>query len=252
METYYVQVEEDPKAPMPFRMIEWMMPGYWLVALMGFMFVFAALLIGIFALNPAFSDFFADSKAVRESAGSGSSFVDANVLIHQLETWVPPFKFLGLGLGLLAINMALGLIARRLRRMGQVVNAYMRLTVPSDNVPSLPAIPSRVRVMQASAMMGIMTLMATFIIGLILAYGVVTDYYDHSIGGELNGAQPGSQLMDQLSTVSSLGFWLGPLQMLGMAFLLTGIVIALSVIISVLRAQNVALSSFTRNMRGVA
>lgn len=249
METYHVRIEEDPKAPMPFRMVEWMMPAYWLVALMGFMIVAGTLLIAIFALSPAIGDFFADSKAVRENAGSGSSFVDANVLRHQLTTWLPPFKFLGLGLGLLAINMALGLIAHRLRRMGKVVNAYMRQTSPSDIVPELPAIPRRVRVMQASAMMGMMILMTTFVIGLAIAFGVVTDYYDHSIANELNVAQPGSTLMDQLGTVSSFSFWLAPLQMVGMAFLFTGVVIALTVIITTLRSQNILLTDFANAAR---
>ena len=80
--------------------------------------------------------------------------------------------------------------------------------------------------------------------GFAFAFGVVTDYYDHSITNELNVALPGSELMDQLGTVSSFGFWLGPLQMISMAFLFTGIIIALTVIITTLHAQTMLLRSF--------
>jgi hypothetical protein len=230
----------EQKAPFPFSMIEKMMPAYLMIAVMGWAVVLIAFLIGLFALSPAQADFFSDAKAVREGAAAGSAFVNANVTSHTLEAWVPQFKFVGLGLGLMAITMALGTIAKRLRRMGQVISSHM----PADLRPALPAVPARVRVFQLSTMMGLMVLLAVLIIGIILATGVVPDYWNHSIANELNQAQGGSELLNQLETVSSFASWLNPLRMVGMAFLFTGITIALTVIIGTLMTQAKMLSRF--------
>ncbi len=223
----------DEKAPFPFSMIEGMMPLYPWIAIMGWGFVLVSLLIGIFGLSPAVSTFLSDSKAVREAAAAGSAFVNANVTVQVIETWVPQFKFFGLGLGLLAITMALGTIAKRLRRMGWVLTGHIR----EDYRPKMPPIPRRARYFQLSSLMGVMILLAALIIGIVLAVTVVPDYWNHSIANELNSAQPGSALLRQLETVSSFAKWLNPLRMLGMAFLFTGITIALTVIIGTLRVQ---------------
>jgi hypothetical protein len=234
-----VQIPEE-KAPFPFSMIEGMMPLYPWIALMGWGFVLASLLIGIFGLSPAVSAFLSDSKAVREAAEAGSAFVNANVTAHVIETWVPQFKFVGLGLGLLAITMALGTIAKRLRRMGWVITGHIR----EDLRPKMPPIPRRVRYFQFSAVMGVMVLVAALIVGIVLAVGVVPDYWGHSIANQLNPAQPGSALLQQLETVSSFARWLNPLRMVGMAFLFSGITIALTVIIGTLRGQAQLLIGF--------
>ena len=230
----------DEKAPFPFSMIEGMMPLYPLIAVMGWGIVLVSLLIGIFGLSPAVSTFFSDAKVVREAAAAGSAFVNANVTAHVIESWVPQFKFLGLGLGLLAITMALGTIAKRLRGMGWVLTGHIR----DDLRPKMPSIPRRVRYFQLSTLMGVMILMAALIIGIVLAVTVVPDYWNHSIANELNPAQAGSALLQQLGTVSSFAKWLNPLRMVGMAFLFTGITIALTVIIGTLRKQAELLIGF--------
>jgi hypothetical protein len=221
-------------------MIEKMMPAFPLISVMGWAIVLIAFLIGVFALSPAQEEFFSAGKAVREGAVAGSSFVDANVTRHVLEAWVPQFKFVGLGLGLMAITMALGTIAKRLRRMGQVVSSHF----PPDLKVQLPPIPRRVRVLQFTTMMGIMILLAALVIGIVLAADVVPDYWNHSIANELNQAEPGSELLNQLRTVSSFSAWLNPLRMVGMAFLFTGITLALTVIIRTLVTQSKMLSRF--------
>lgn len=228
--------------PFPFSMIEKMMPLFPRIAIMGWMFVLIAFLIGLFVLSPAQTAFFSDAKAVREGAAVGSSFVNATVTAHVTEAWVPQFKFVGLGLGLMAITMALGMIAKSLRRMGEVITGHM----PSDLRPTIPPPPKVVRVFQLSAMMGIMILLAALIIGIVLATGVVPDYWAHSIANELNPAQVGSALLGQLGTVSSFARWLNPLRMVGMAFLFTSIVLALTVIIGTLRLQADLLVDFYR------
>jgi hypothetical protein len=234
-----VQIPEE-KAPFPFSMIEAMMPRYPWIAVMGWAFVLISLLIGIFGLSPAVSTFLSDSKAVREAAVAGSAFVNANVTAHVIESWVPQFKFVGLGLGLMAITMALGTIAKRLRRMGFVITGHIR----EDLRPKMPPIPRRVRYFQLSTLMGVMILVAAFIIGVVLALTAVPDYWSHSIANELNTAQPGSALLQRLETVSSFAKWLNPLRMLGMAFLFTAITVALTVIIGTLQGQAKLLIGF--------
>jgi hypothetical protein len=224
---------QEQKSSFPFSMIERMMPLYPALAVMGWMFVLIALLVGWFVLSPAQAAFFSDGKAIREGALVGSTFVNANLASHALEAWLPQFKFLGLGLALLAIVMALGTIAKRLRNMGQVVFSQL----PEDMRPSLPSPPKQVKLFQISAMMGIMILLIILVVGLVVGFGVVSDYWNHSIATELNQAQPGSALLSQLSVISSYFFWLNPVRMVGMAFLFTAITVALTVIIGTLRMQ---------------
>jgi len=230
----------EEKAPFPFNMIEGMMPAYPVIAIMGWAIVLIAFLIGVLVLSPAQSAFFADAKAVRETAAVGSAFVEANIARHVVEAWVPGFKFFGLGLGLMGITMALGVIAKRLRRMGEVITSHF----PDDFPAPIPPIPTRVRVFQLSTVMGVMVLLAAAIIGIVLATGLVPDYFNHSIASELNPAGPGSALLDQLGTIISFGIWLAPLRMIGMAFLFTAITIALTVIIDALVTQARTLSRF--------
>lgn len=240
------KIEQDPKPPFPFSMIEGMMPKFPVIALMAWMIVLIALLVGVYALSPAQATFFSDAKVVREAASAGSAFVNASVANHVIEAWVPQFKFLGLGLGLMAITTALGTIAKRLRHMGKVIAAHM----PTNLRPPTPPIPGRVRLFQVSTLMGLMILLSALIIGVVLATGVVPDYWNHSIASELNAAQPGSTLLDQLATVQSFALWLNPLRMLGMSFLFTGIVFALTVIIGTLRLQANMLVRFYEGASG--
>jgi hypothetical protein len=223
----------EQKSSFPFSIVERMMPFYPAIAVMGWIFVLLAFLFGWFVLSPSQATFFSDAKAIREGASIGSLFVNANLSSHVLEAWLPQFKFFGLGLSLLAIVMALGTIAKRLRNMGQAIFSQL----PENMRPATPPPPKRIRLFQLSAMMGIMVLLIILIVGIVLAAGVVSDYWNHSIANELNTAQPGSVLLSQLSVISSYFYWLNPLRMIGMAFLFTAITVALSVIIGILRMQ---------------
>ena len=120
-------------------MIEGMMPAYPVFLLMGLMIVVVAFLVGLAVLTPAQATFFSDAKAVREAAGTSSEFALANTTAHAIEAWLPPVKFFGLGLQLMAITMALGTIALRLRKMGQVIVSHM----PEDLQPQMPQPPRR-------------------------------------------------------------------------------------------------------------
>lgn len=142
--------------------------------------------------------------------------------------------------------MALGTIALRLRKMGMVITGHM----PEDKRPQLPAPPKIVRVFQLSTLMGLMVLMAALIIGIMLATGVVPAYWNNSIANTLNPAEAGSALLTQLGVVASFAKWLNPLRMVGMAFLFTGITLALKVIIGTLSLQASMLTKFFQQAGG--
>jgi hypothetical protein len=230
----------EEKSPFPFNMIEGMMPMYPMILLMGLMIVIVALLIGLFVLGPAQADLFSVDKAAREAAGTGSALALANTRAHAIEAWVPPFKFFGLGLMLMAITMALGTIAQKLRAMGMTITSHM----PDDLRPPKPPIPGRVRVFQLSAVMGIMILMAALVIGIVLAATTVPAYWNNSIADTLNPAGPGSAELAMLATLTSIKAWLVPFKFVGMAFLFFGITLALTVIIGTLRLQAGMLVNF--------
>ncbi len=245
MSTYTIAVQKE-KSRFPFSMIEKMMPSFPYIAIMGWMLVLIAFLVGIFVLSPAQTAFLADAKAVREGAAVGSSFVNANVTLHTFEAWVPQLKFLGLGLGLMAIVMALGLITMNLRHMGMVILNH----IPAADRPTLPGRPLRVRAFQISVVMGIMLLMVVLLIGAALAVTVVGPYWNHSIATELNAVQPGSALLNQLAVANSFKFWLNSLRMIGMALLFTAITLALTVITGTLRLQANILIGFYNKATG--
>ncbi len=91
------------------------------------------------------------------------------------------------------------------------------------------------------------------IIGLIWALslnGVVVDYWNHSIATELNPAESGSALLAQLGLIMGTLPWLGFLRFSGMAFLFTGITVALTVIIRTLQFQEKTLEKFVKARSG--
>jgi len=89
-------------------------------------------------------------------------------------------------------------------------------------------------------------LLVVLVIGIVLAAGVVSDYWNHSIATELNPAQPGSVLLSQLSVIGTYFYWLNPLRMLGMAFLFTAITVSITVIIGTLRMQTKLLNGLVQ------
>ena len=86
-------------------------------------------------------------------------------------------------------------------------------------------------------MMGMMILIVGLIVAIVtatLSYG----YWNHSIAAELNPALEGSGLLAELGTINSVKLWLEPFKFVGMAFLFTGIGLALATIVRVLRWQS--------------
>ena len=81
------------------------------------------------------------------------------------------------------------------------------------------------------AMMIVMVALVIAIVNATLAY----DYWNHSIANQLNPATGG--LLSDLGTISAIKLWLAPFKFVGMAFLFTGIGLALATIVQALRWQ---------------
>ena len=197
---------------------------------MGFMIVMAAFIFGL--VNSSISsDYYQFSKETREAAVAGSNLATQKAFIESTKAWLPSFKFLGMGMILGGVTFLLATILGALRtgggRVQEALGVPVRIIKP----------PMTARIFPMLMMMGMMILIASLIIAIAVAtisYG----YWNHSIAPELNAAAAGSQLLSSLSTINTTSAWLAPFKFVGIAFLLTGIGLALATIIRVLRWQS--------------
>jgi hypothetical protein len=185
--------------------------------------------------------FFSVDKLTREAAGQGTNIVAANVTRQSIAHWVPSFKFLGLGIMLGSITMALGLIATTLRNLGINVMSLW----PKNLDPGTPEKPRAAKLFPMLMMMGWMILLVGFIWALV-SNGTVTAYWANSIANTLNPAAEGSTLLRQLGAIQGVKPWLGALRYTGMAFVFTAITVALTVIIRTLQHQEKTLRNFIK------
>ncbi|MDX1616346.1 MAG: hypothetical protein R3300_18700 [Candidatus Promineifilaceae bacterium] len=216
-----------------------MMKRYKMFATLGIIIVLVAFLLSLQAAG-ATSTFFSVDKVTRESAEVGSNIVSANVARNTLTTWVPSFKFVGLGILLGAITMALGVIATTLRELGiNVMSGW-----PKALNPGAPEKPHTARLFPMLMMMGWMVLIGGFIMAIWLTVSTVGPYWSNSIATVLNPAPAGSNLLQQLGLIKAVTPWLGTLRFFGMALLFTAITVALTVIIRTLQHQEKTLRGF--------
>ncbi len=196
---------------------------------MGFMVVVAAFVIGLINSGIA-SDYFGASKAVREAAARGSDLATQKAFIEATKIWLPTFKFLGLGMLLGGVTFLLATILGALRagggRVQQALGTEVRVLKPPMTAKLFPMV----------MMMGMMILIAALVIGITVALQA-GDYWNHSIADELNPATEGSALLADLGSINAAKLWLEPFKFVGMAFLLTGIGLALATIVRGLRWQ---------------
>lgn len=215
-----------------------MMKHYQMFGWLGFIIVVIAFLYSLQGAG-ANSTFFSVDKASREAAGAGSALVAASVLRHSIPTWVPAVKFLGLGMIIGAITMALGVIATTLRNTGGNVMGKW----PKQLNPGVPPKPRSAKLFPMIMMMGWMVL----IIGVIVAFsinGTVTSYWAHAIATELNPAQSGSLLLNQLGAIKATLPWIALMRFVGMSLVFTAITVSLTVIIRTLQYQETTLRNF--------
>lgn len=217
-----------------------MMKRYKMFAAIGLIIVLIAFWVSLQG-SQAQAVFFSVDKATREAADVGTNIVAANVTRHVIPNWVPSFKFLGLGLMLGAITMALGVIATTLRNLGTDVMSKW----PAALNPGTPEKPRSAKMFPMLMLMGWMLL----IVGLIVALasnGTVSAYFANSIATVLNPAQAGSVELNQLAVVTGVKPILAALRFLGMAFLFSAIIVALTVIIRSLQHQEKTIMKFVQ------
>ena len=197
---------------------------------MGFIIVVTTFIIGIVNSSIA-ADYFIFSKATREAAGTGTTLATQQAFVESTKIWMPALKFLGMGMLLGGITFLLATILGTLRVGGGGVQAALAVEV------RMPTPPVTARLFPIFMMMGMMLLLTALIISIptaILAYG----YWNHSIANELNTAVEGSELLRQFGTINAIKLWLTPFKFVGLAFLFTGIGLALATIVQVLRWQS--------------
>lgn len=199
---------------------------------MGLMIVLIAFVLGI-VISSMEASYFANSKDVREAAIRGSDIAVEKGTIEAMKQWVPGFKFFGLGLMLGGITFLLATILGNLRVAGGRVQRALGV---DQIVIKKPMIAN---IFPMLMMMGVMIMLASFIISIVLAT-TAGDYWNNSIAAVLNPATPGGQgdsLLADIGSIKAINAWLTPFKFVGMAFLFSGIALALLTIVQVLRFQ---------------
>ena len=222
-----------PAAQLPVRVtgMQAMASKMWIPFIaMGFMIVVVAFIYGLVNASIT-SDYFSASKEVREAAVGGSDLATDKAFIESTKAWLPSFKFLGMGMILGGVTFLLATILGALRTGGGRVQEALVVPV------RVAKPPMSAQLFPMFMMMGMMVLVASLVIGVVLAF-LTYDYWNHSIATELNSAIAGSGLLTDLETINSVQAWLAPFKFVGIAFLLTGIGLALATIVRVLRWQS--------------
>ena len=196
--------------------------------IMGFMILVGSFIVGLVNSSVA-AGYFEASKAVREAAVTGSSLATDKAFIESTKIWLPAVKFLGLGMLLGGVTFLLATILGALRtgggRVQEALGVDVKIIKPPMTAKAFPMF----------MMMGMMILMVALVVSIptsVLSY----DYWNHSIATQLNPSTGG--LLNDLGTINAIKLWLEPLKFVGMAFLFTGIGLALATIVQVLRWQS--------------
>jgi hypothetical protein len=220
------------------NMLQKMMKRFPLFIAMGFMIVVISLIIGAVNTTNAV-DYYSVEKVTRETL---QQWADVRAGVESTSIWLPYFKFLGLAMILAGITMALGVIATKLMKLGKEVMA----NVPEKARLAVPDRPKSVMWMRMFMMMGMLIILAGFIVALITA-GTASDLYSNPIA-VIDGATPGHELLDQLASVHSAESWLEAFKFVGVAFLFIGIVNGLTSIVFALQYQKKAIPQVVENL----
>jgi len=198
---------------------------YPLLIAMGFMIVAIALVVGYLNSQTA-SEYFSQTKVVRET-----TLTAQRAAIESTGLWLPYFKFLGIGLLLGGIVMALRVILDSLKAVGSSVLEGL----PPDQRPTPPGPPWYGLLMPVVMMLGVAVLIVALIVSLGLA-GTARAVFAHPVP-EIDAAGAGSALLAQLQTIQTTSAWLVPFKFLGVATEFLAIVMGLATILFVLGAQ---------------
>lgn len=196
---------------------------YPMFIMVGFAIVIVSFLIG--ANNSAVAaQYFAQDKVTRET-----TLLAQRAAFESTEIWLPTFKFLGLGLILGGIVMALRVIIDHLRNVGYEV-------LPPERHAGLPKPPWYGLLMPVVMMLGEVIFIIALIVGLNTA-AIASDLFANNSLPTLDAAGAGSALLGQVQAIYAVEGWLVPLKFFGVATEFLAIMMGLATIIYILNRQ---------------
>lgn len=207
------------------KIISKMAPKFPILIWMGFMMVALAFVIGFFNSQTA-AAYFSESKAIRET-----TLLAERAAIQSTNLWLPYFKFLGLGMVLGGIVMALRVILDNLMQAGGKVLANL----PADKRPAMPQAPWYGRLMPVVMMLGMLVFIIALIVSLQLASTARAVFANPLPAVDAAGA--GTVLLAQVQSIHATSAWLVPFKFFGIATEFLAIVMGLGTIAYVLKAQ---------------
>jgi hypothetical protein len=213
------------------KMMQALMRQFRLIIALGFMMIVLSLIIGAINAGNA-TAYYAVDKATRETS---AQWVPVRAAVESTVIWLPYFKFLGLGMILAGITMALGLIATRLRVLGTEVMGSLPQTARQP-VPGKPRSATYMRLLMMSGLMVI-------IIGLVVAIGTAATagaVFSNPIP-VIDATPTGSALLQDLARIHANEAWLEAFKFVGVALLFLSIVSGLSTVLFSLRSQQTTL-----------
>jgi hypothetical protein len=207
------------------KMISKIAPKFPILIWMGFMMVALAFVIGFFNSQTA-AAYFSESKVIRET-----TLLAERAAIQSTNLWLPYFKFLGLGMVLGGIVMALRVILDNLMQAGGKVLANL----PADMRPAIPQAPWYGRLMPVVMMLGMLVFIIAMIVSLQLASTARAVFANPLPAVDAAGA--GTVLLAQVQSIHATSAWLVPFKFFGIATEFLAIVMGLGTIAYVLKAQ---------------
>lgn len=207
------------------KLISGMSKMYPLFIAMGVMIVLAAVVIG-YQNSQAAAEYFAQPKVVRET-----TLMVERASIESTGLWLPYFKFLGLGLILSGIVMALRVIIDNLQGAGNKVMSNL----PEGKRPAPPSAPWYAMLMPITMMIGLLMFIAALVVSLDLA-NTASAVFSNPVPN-IDAAGAGSALLIQLQSIPATTAWLVPFKFFGISTEFLAIVMGLSTIIYILSNQ---------------
>ena len=198
---------------------------YPLLIAMGFMIVAIAVVVGYFNSQTA-AAYFSQPKALRET-----TLLAERAAIESTGLWLPYFKFLGIGLILGGIVMALRAIIDKLRAAGQEILDNL----PVDLRPAQPSPPWYGPMMPMVMMFGMLVFIVALIVGLVLAADARALFANPL--PTIDAAGAGTALLATLEGIKATSAWLVPFKFFGIATEFLAIAMGLATIIYILSQQ---------------
>lgn len=197
-----------------------------MLIIVGFLIVVIAFVIG-YNNSQIAADYFSVTKEVRET-----TLLAERAQIESTALWLPYFKFLGIGLILGGIVMALRVIIDHLKAAGMTVMANL----PEAKRPQQPKPPWYGLMMPMVILLGELIFIAALVIALGNAETARNLFGNNAIPA-IDAAGLGSALLTQLQGIHASDAWLIPFKFFAISTEFLAITMGLATIINILGKQ---------------